>query len=155
MFASAFPLFLSSAQKSAAETEYFIVGKRAFASWRCAALASYLPDQRARALMLYDQGREDLFYFLKGLEAGIITDADREDMPVGILELVNKNATVDFQLGYMWAVFQDRVKDEIALTPDEQNSSDPDLTLESKASLSFLTENCVLILPRPERATAP
>jgi len=129
--------------------DYAVMGKKAYAAFECAALASFArdEDEQHRLFQLgYDEGKT----FLEALRNGKIEAEDvNSTVPVGIT-LALEGPTADFILGRVWEGAVKNVLDKINrdFSDDHYPSSDEQA---GAAKNHFSRENCGLISADPAR----
>lgn len=125
------------------------LGRLTWSAFLCATYAELSgdgPEQKRLFDIGYEAGKE----FLLGIRDGTISDADRQDAPIGVIFLLG-GPSDDFIIGRifenaMGEAFDDVVKEDNAGLPilDPGNWADGELRV-SRAQSKYQTSNCALI----------
>lgn len=125
--------------------DYNEIGKRAYASWDCAAYGYLSNSNDEIAEKLFMNGYELLTVYIQAAIDGELTPENTNEVPVGISWAYVAGPTIDFSLGHMWAQFMDEARNNT--WPDSNTLSYNELTelQQSSASQKFRNRNCEIV----------
>jgi len=138
--AIALMLFASSAVAESSK-DYAIRGKRAWAAFECASLASVAGDQEKQE-KLFTVGLNEGRVFIEALKGGKIKEEDlKSNVPIGMLLLL-QGPSPDFMLGRVYENAQENALKKVFRSDGPPQSDDERKSL---AELELSRRNCDLI----------
>jgi hypothetical protein len=132
---------LTGALYAQSSREFAVMGRTAWASFECAALASQMKD-RAEQERLFNVGYEAGKKFLEALQSNKIERKHiSEEVPIGFTLLI-AGPSSDFVLGRVFENAQDDALKDVLKSNGQFNSDDLQATL---ARSKYTRQNCRLI----------
>ncbi len=124
------------------------MGKLGYASWDCAALAIKSNAPETEIYPLFEQGYELFSQYLKAGEDGLLTPENTKEVPIALRWYLVPSPSIDFSLGYAWALFLDYSEKETA--PDLEDAPYEQISELSamNATNLYRERNCDLLLDR-------
>jgi len=109
---------------ASAGPDYTALGQKAYAGWRCAILVEFLPEHHHETIGFYEVGNELMREFVGDWMQGKFTQEDVPDLPLALMWNLTSTGTLDFRLGFLWAMMLSETIEELTVISEFNDIDD-------------------------------